>query len=97
MENKSYSIQNVVKYVKWCHDGQDCVVIYGLFVHPKMRNKKIGTMLLLTAIDEIKRKFKGLPIKIEAIPYGCGKKLNKTELEEFYLKLGLEVIEIKRD
>jgi hypothetical protein len=44
------------------------------------------------AIDEIKRNYPSLPIKIQANPYS-ETELTKTQLKKFYSKYDVEIIE----
>jgi len=85
-------VKNIVKYTTWNHHGEPCVIIYGLFVHKKMRNRGIATIMLNVVINEIKEKYPNIPIKAQAIPYGDNEGLNTKQLESFYSKYGIEII-----
>ena len=67
----------------------DCL-IYGLYVDPCFRGRGKATRLLKMAIAEIRAEGYDGPIKIEAIPQE--KCMTKQELEAFYRKLGLKVL-----
>lgn len=87
-------IENTVLYDLWKDEkGVQCVAIFGLYVHPKMRRHGIGKLLMETVLTEIKSKYPGLPIKIEAEPFGAGDKLSKKQLIRFYSKYNLKFID----
>lgn len=74
----------------WCYYDLQDMLIYGLYVNPAVRRQGKATRLLKMAIAEMRAAGQNGPIKVEAIPQGG--KITKSQLTDFYKRLGLVVI-----
>ncbi len=89
---KECCISNTIWYSKFKEsNGKKCILIYGFYVHPEMRGQGIGRKLITVALDEIKQKYPGFPIKAEVKPFDKGG-LNYKQLKKFYSKYGIKIL-----
>lgn len=81
-----------IEYVSYIDNHlQKYISINSLYVDPLLRKNGIGRLLLQSAIDDIRRKYKDIPILIIVKPYGeIG--MSKEELITFYKKFDLKIV-----
>jgi GNAT superfamily N-acetyltransferase len=73
-------------------DNEMVVNIQNLEVEPAYRGKGVATALMKLAMKEIKSRFKGYPIYINASPMGMEAGLSFEPLVDFYKKFGFKVL-----
>lgn len=89
---KDKCISNTIWYCPFKEkNGKTCIVIYGFYVHPKMRGRGIGRKLLEVALSEIKQKYPGRSIKAEIKPFGKGG-LNYKQLKKLYSEYRIKIL-----
>lgn len=73
--------------------GHEVVVnIRDLHVKPEHKGKGIASELMKRAMKAIKAKFSGVPIYINASPYGDSNNISLESLIAFYSKFGFKVL-----